>query len=143
MYRAAEASLSRILVQTRSPEHPALLAALRGDYESFAAAEMPRRRALSYPPHGHHAEISLSGPESEVRRAVESRLRPALGPGVAATDPMPLTMPGPNGGRTVWRLLLRGRARTDVAAAAAVVAKAAAATGGKLRARIEMDPEEV
>ena len=115
------------------------------DYESFAAAEMPRRRALGYPPHGHHAEISLSGPESEVRRAVESRLRPALGSGVTATDPMPLVAaPGPDGRRNpVWRLLLRGRSRTDVAAAAAVVAKVAAGTGGKLRARIEMDPEEV
>ena len=141
LYRAAEASRERVLVQTRSPEHPALLAALRGDYESFAAAELPRRHALGYPPYGHHAEISLCGTEAEVRRAVESRLRPALGPGVTATDPMPLTVP--NGGPPVWRLLLRGRARSDVAAAAAVVAKAAAGTGGKLRARIEMDPEEV
>ena len=143
LYRAAEASRERVLAQTRTPEHPALLAALRGDYESFAATELPRRRALGYPPHGHHAEISLSGPEEEVRRAVESRLRPALGPGVTATDPMPLTVSGTDGGRTVWRLLLRGRARAEVAAAAAVVAKAAAGTGGKLRARIEMDPEEV
>lgn len=143
LHRAAEVSRGRVLAQTRSPEHPALLAALRGDYETFAAAELPRRRALGYPPHGHHAEVSLSGPEAEVRRAVESRLRSALGSGVTATDPVPLVMPGPDGGRTVWRLLLRGRSRADVAAAAAVVAKAAAGTGGKLRARIEMDPEEV
>lgn len=143
LYRSAEASWRRILVQTRSPEHPALLAALRGDYESFASAELPRRRALGYPPHGHHAEISLSGPEGEVRRAVESKLRPALGSGVTSTDPMLLTVSGPDGGRSVWRLLLRGRARADVASAAAVVAKVAAGTGGKLRARIEMDPEEV
>jgi primosomal protein N' (replication factor Y) len=142
LYRAAEASRRKLLAQTRSPEHPALRAALRGDYESFAAAELPRRRALGYPPYGHHAEISLTGPEGEVRRAVESKLRPALGPGVTVTDPMPLA-PGPDGGRTVWRLLLRGRVRADVASAASIVAKAAAGTGGKLRARIEMDPEEV
>ena len=143
LYRAAESSRGRILAQTRSPEHPTLLAALRGDYESFAAVEGPRRRSLGYPPYGHAAEISLSGPEEEVRRAVESKLRPAIGPGVTATDPMPLAASGPDGGRTVWRLLLRGRARADVASAAATVARAAAGTGGKLRARIEMDPEEV
>lgn len=142
LYRAAETSRQRLLAQTRTPEHPALLAALRGDYEAFAVAELPRRRALGYPPYGHHAEISLTGPEGEVRRAVESKLRPALGPGVTATDPMPLAS-GPDGGRTVWRLLVRGRARADVASAAGIVAKAAAGTGGKLRARIEMDPEEV
>ncbi|PLS83990.1 MAG: hypothetical protein CYG60_20240 [Actinobacteria bacterium] len=143
LYRAAEASRERILAQTRSPEHPALLAALRGDYDSFAAAELPGRRSLGYPPYGHVAEVSLSGPEGEVRRAVESKLRPAIGPGVTMTDPMPLLASGPDGGRTVWRLLLRGHARADVASAAAVVARAAAGTGGKLRARIEMDPEEV
>ena len=143
LYRAAEASRERVLAQTRSPKHPALLAALRGDYEAFAARELPRRRSLGYPPYGHAAEISLLGPEGEVRRAVESRLRPALGPGVKATDPVPLTASGPDGGRTVWRLLLRGHSRAEVASAAAVVARAAAGTGGKLRARIEMDPEEV
>ena len=143
LYRAAEASREKILAQTRSPEHPVLLAALRGDYDSFAAAALPARRSLGYPPYGHVAEISLSGPEEEVRRAVESKLRPVIGPGVSATDPMPLAASGPDGGRTVWRLLLRGRARADVAAAAAIVAKAAAETGGRLRSRIEMDPEEV
>ena len=143
LYRAAESSRGRILAQTRAPEHATLLAALRGDYESFAAVEGPRRRSLGYPPYGHVAEISLSGPEEEVRRAVESKLRPAIGPGVTATDPMPLAASGPDGGRNVWRLLLRGRARADVASAAAIVARAAAGTGGRLRARIEMDPEEV
>ena len=142
LYRAAEASRERLLVQTRSPEHPALLAALRGDYESFAAMELPRRRTLGYPPYGHVAEISLTGPEGEVRRAVESKLRPALGPEVTATEPVPLP-PGQNGGRTVWRLLLRGRSRAGVASAAAIVARSSAGTGGRLRARIEMDPEEV
>ena len=143
LYRAAEASRENILVQTRSPEHPALLAALRGDYDSFAAMELPRRRSLGYPPYGHVAEISLFGAEAEVRRAVESKLRPALGPEVTATEPVRLTASGPDGERNVWRLLLRGRARTEVASAAAIVAKSAAGTGGKLRARIEMDPEEV
>lgn len=142
IYRAAETSRERLLVQTRSPGHPALLAALRSDYESFVAAELPGRQALGYTPYGHVAEISLTGPEGEVRRAVESKLRPALGPDVKATEIMPLPS-GPDGGRISWRLLLRGRVRTEVASAAAIVARSAAGTGGKLRARIEMDPEEV
>ena len=143
LYRAAEASRENILVQTCSPQHPALLAALRGDYDSFAAMELPRRRSLGYSPYGHVAEISLVGSEAEVRRAVESKLRPALGPEVTATEPMRLAASPSDGGGMVWRLLLRGRARTEVASAAAIVARSAAGTGGKLRARIEMDPEEV
>ena len=40
----------RVLVQTFSPEHPAILAAVRHDYASFARQELPTRAALCYPP---------------------------------------------------------------------------------------------
>lgn len=142
LYTAAEAS-RRLLAQTRSPEHPTLRAALAGDYEAFASAELPRRRALAYPPHGHLARITLTGPESEVRRAVESVLRPALEPGIELTGPSPV--PGNAGAdvETCWRLLLRGRRRGKVAAVAALVARRVAGGRGGLRARVEVDPEEV
>ncbi len=139
LYGAAEASRARLLVQTRSPEHHALRAALRGDYEAFAAVELPKRRALGYPPHAHLAEVTFEGSEEEVRGAVESRLRPALGTGVEMLDPAPF--PG-DGGRPVWRVLLRSRERAELAKGAALVARSAAQTRGRLKARIEMDPEE-
>ncbi len=40
-----------VLVQTRSPGHPALVAAAAHDYEGFAAQELAARRAPAYPPH--------------------------------------------------------------------------------------------
>jgi primosomal protein N' (replication factor Y) len=146
LYGAAEASRNRLLVQTRSPEHYVLRAALRGDYEAFAAAELPKRRALGYPPHVHLAEITFEGSEEAVRRAVESRLRPALGSEVELLDPVPLAAPFPRGGeRSAWRVLLRSRKRAAVAEAAALAARLAAETRGwgRLKAHINMDPEEV
>ncbi len=151
LYGAAEASRSRLLAQTRSPEHPVLRAALAGDYEAFAAAELPRRRALGYPPHGHLAKITLTGPERAVRRAVESGLRPALEPGIELTGPSPVpanganvkAKTGANAETTSWRLLLRARGRESVAAAAALVARRVAERCGGLRVRVEVDPEEV
>jgi primosomal protein N' (replication factor Y) (superfamily II helicase) len=140
LYGAAEASSARLLVQTRSPEHHALRAALRGDYEAFAAKELPKRRALGYPPHAHLAEVTFEGSEEAVRRAVESRLRPALASGVELLDPVPLAG---DGGRPVWRVLLRSRKRGALAEAAALVARLAARSRGRLEARINMDPEEV
>lgn len=142
LYGAAEASRDWLLVQTRSPEHHALRTALRGDYEAFAATELPKRRALGYPPHAHLAEVTFEGSEEAVRRAVESRLRPALRDTVQMLDPVPF--PG-DGGRTVWRVLLRSRKRAAVAEAASLVANEAAGARGRdaLKAHINMDPEEV
>jgi primosomal protein N' (replication factor Y) len=142
LYRAAELSRSRLLVQTRSPEHHVLQAALRGDYDAFAAAELPKRRRLRYEPHAHLAEVVFEGTEETVQRAVESRLRPALENGVEMLDPV--SVPG-DGGRPVWRVLLRSRKRGALAKTAALVGRLAAETRGRggLKARINMDPEEV
>jgi primosomal protein N' (replication factor Y) len=144
LYGAAEASRERLLVQTRSPEHHVLRAALRGDYEAYAAAELPKRRALGYPPYAHLAEVVFEGTEEAVRHAVESRLRPSLREsGVEMLDPAPFS----EGGRTVWRVLLRSRGRAALAKAATLVARLSAEARGRghggLKARINMDPEEV
>ena len=40
----------RVLVQTFSPDHPAIQAAVRHDYAAFAAGELPMREMLRYPP---------------------------------------------------------------------------------------------
>ena len=143
LYAAAQASRDRVLIQTRQPEHHVLQAALRGDYEAFAASELPKRRSLGYPPHAHLAQITLEGSKETVRRTVESRLRPILGDGVEMLDPVPF--PG-DGVGTAWRVLLKSRKRGALAEAAALVARIAAETrggGSGLKARIDMDPEEV
>ena len=143
LYGAAQASRGRLLVQTRAPEDPILHAALRGDYEAFAARELPKRRKLRYPPHSHLAEVVFEGPEEAVRRAVESRLRPALGNGVEMLDPAPFPRSAEDGGSPVWRALLRSRRRVALARAAALVSRLAAEDRSGLQARVNMDPEEV
>ncbi|TKJ39661.1 hypothetical protein CEE36_10205, partial [candidate division TA06 bacterium B3_TA06] len=42
---------SRLVIQTFRPRNRLLLWALRGDYESFFASEVRRRRELGYPPY--------------------------------------------------------------------------------------------
>ena len=138
-YRAAESASGLLLVQTRLPEHYALRAGVRGDYDAFAEAELPRLRSLAYPPFGHVASLTFGGSESAVMGAVESRLRPALGPEVEMSPPVPL---GRAGERSSWRVLLRSRGRSAVARAAAGAARAAARTHG-LTVRVELDLEEV
>lgn len=90
------------------------------------------------------AEVVFEGPESLVRRAVESRLRPVVsGPETEMLDPAPFS----EGGRRVWRVLLRSRRRAGLAKAATLIARLAAEVRNRsndgVKVRINMDPEEV
>jgi primosomal protein N' (replication factor Y) len=54
----------RVLVQTFSPDHYAILAAIDHDYARFAAAELPSRKAHMYPPFASLIRFIVRG-ESE------------------------------------------------------------------------------
>jgi primosomal protein N' (replication factor Y) (superfamily II helicase) len=54
-----------VIVQTRSPEHPAIQCALRTDYEGFFRHEMEMRRAGFYPPCSHLVVITVRGFSAE------------------------------------------------------------------------------
>ncbi|MGH3146723.1 MAG: hypothetical protein ACRDTR_13085, partial [Rubrobacter sp.] len=138
LYGAAEAAREMLLVQTRVPEHYALRAGVRGDYESFAAVELPRLRDLGYPPFAHLSSLTFEGPEAAVRHAVESRLRPALEQGVE----MSALVPAGRAGVPAWQVLLRSPDRLLVARSGTLATRLAAGTRG-LKARVEVDPEEV
>ena len=72
----------RVLVQTFSPDHPAIVAATQHDYAAFAAGELPVREALSYPPFGAMVRIVVRGENGAVALAcaegIAQRLRAAL-----------------------------------------------------------------
>jgi primosomal protein N' (replication factor Y) len=59
----------RVLVQTFSPDHPAIQAATRHDFAAFAAGELPVRRMFRYPPFTAMIRLVIRGPA--VRPAAE------------------------------------------------------------------------
>lgn len=59
----------RVIVQTFSPEHPAIQAASHHDYQTFAETEMLQRRKYDYPPLGSVARIIIRGPVEETTEA--------------------------------------------------------------------------
>ena len=73
----------RVLVQTFSPEHPAIVAAVRHDYIAFAAGELPARERLAYPPFAAMIRVVVRGPAEavcgEFAQTLAERLREALG----------------------------------------------------------------
>ena len=53
----------QVLVQTFSPEHPAIVAASRHDFAGFASQELQKRSQFGYPPFGCLARIIVRAPE--------------------------------------------------------------------------------
>jgi primosomal protein N' (replication factor Y) (superfamily II helicase) len=69
----------RVLVQTFSPEHPAILAALRHDYEMFAHNELPNREEYGYPPFASMVRLVVRGPVETMAEAFADDLAERLG----------------------------------------------------------------
>jgi primosomal protein N' (replication factor Y) len=55
-----------VVVQTFSPDHPALQAASKHDYETFAAAELQVREEFQYPPISSMIRLVVRGPVAPV-----------------------------------------------------------------------------
>ncbi len=72
----------RVLVQTFSPDHPAIRAAVRHDFAAFAAGELPIREQLRYPPYASMVRLVVRGPVEAVAAQfalhVAQRLRAAV-----------------------------------------------------------------
>lgn len=107
--RAGRADLpGRVILQTYSPDHPAITFALAQDFEGFAASELPFREGLGYPP---FTALSLYRAEAETareaREALEQFRQRLSVPGLRVLGPLEAPVPRV---RDRWRmhLLLKG-----------------------------------
>ncbi|MBI1753618.1 MAG: primosomal protein N' [Acidobacteria bacterium] len=98
----------RVILQTYSPDHPAISFALAQDFEGFAASELPFREGLGYPP---FTALSLYRAEAdslaEARQALEGFRQRLSVPGLRVLGPLEAPVPRI---RDRWRmhLLLKG-----------------------------------
>lgn len=68
----------QVIVQTFSPDHPAIIAASHHDFVGFAEGEMIQRRKFDYPPLGSVARIIIRGPQEDTTEAFAEKLRDSL-----------------------------------------------------------------
>jgi len=67
--RAGRAELpGRVILQTYSPDHPAIVHAVAQNFESFADSELPYRSALGYPPYTAMALFKSEGDDPVTAR---------------------------------------------------------------------------
>ena len=64
----------RVMVQTFNPDHPAIMAATKHDYQSFADAELVHRKEFSYPPFGYLARFVIRGPKEAMVREISETM---------------------------------------------------------------------
>lgn len=100
----------RVVLQTYSPRHPALLAAVHQEYGPFFEKEMRAREELGYPPTNHFISLTvLSRNEDKSLRVCEHLarlLRPHLTGGDEILGPAPPSINRIRG-RYRWQLLLK------------------------------------
>jgi len=86
----------RVLVQTFSPDHPAIQAAVHHDYAAFAAGELPLREMLAYPPYSTMIRVVIRGPIEKVTAEFADHLAARLREELAArTAPARVLGPAP------------------------------------------------
>jgi primosomal protein N' (replication factor Y) (superfamily II helicase) len=89
----------RVLVQTLSPDTPAIVAAVRHDLAAFARDELPHREALGYPPYASMVRLVIRGKTERSAKALAEELAARLGaqlegatPAVRILGPAPAPM---------------------------------------------------
>ena len=77
----------RVFVQTFSPEHPAIQAAMGHDYQTFATRELLDRQEHGYPPITKMTRIIVRGPDEKMTEAFADQLGERLRGAVEKTSP--------------------------------------------------------
>ncbi|MDI7277841.1 MAG: primosomal protein N', partial [Anaerolineae bacterium] len=104
----------RVIVQTYTPEHYAIRAASRHDYEGFLRQELPFRRRHGYPPFARLVRLVYADEDASRARQRAAELAEMVGehirglglPGVEVIGPAPCPLRRLHG-RWRWQLILR------------------------------------
>jgi primosomal protein N' (replication factor Y) len=133
----------RVIVQTYAPDHPAIAAVARHDYQGFVRDELAERRTADYPPFARMIALRLDARDAaEARagaRAAAEAARAAGGPAVTVRGPAEAPLSRLRG-RTRWQVWLSSHDRPRLVAAARAAA-ATARSGTDLRLSVDVDPQ--
>ena len=134
-----------VLVQTCTPDHPAIAAAARYDAGGFMRAELAQRREARYPPFTRLATLLFTGPdETAVERAADACAAEigdeAERAGVTLLGPAPQALARLRG-RYRWHLLLK--CESGRAVSRGLEWAESGRRPGAVRVQADVDPSEV
>jgi len=138
-----------VLVQTCTPDHPAVAAAVLGDDAAFVDREMAERKEAGYPPFQRLVSLLFSGKDAGQVEAVAIR-HAELAREVAEAEAVTVLGPAPQAlarlrGQHRWHVLLKGRDARRLRVVARHALDAAAIKPGprSVRVMIDVDPVDV
>ena len=143
--RAGRADLEgNIVIQTVTPEHPAIVHAARHDFEAFARTEMVARQELGYPPFGRLIRVVVDDEDEARTRETIGAIAEALLANVAS-DTVSVLGPAPapvalQRGRHRHHLLIKAVGSGTSLALARTILAELAAKSGRTRVAIDVDP---
>ena len=130
----------KVLIQTRTPDHPAVAFAASHDVAGFVEQEMVLRQELNYPPFSRLALVRIDAvQESHAQGAAErlARLARKEGQGAEILGPAPAPLLRLRN-RYRYRFLVRSNDRAALRAALLAVARAP--SDRQVRVAIDVDP---
>ncbi len=135
----------RVIIQSYKPEHPAIAAAARHDYEGFVREELLSRRETDYPPYSRIVVVRVDAQDEAAARtaaaAAAEAARQASGGLVRVAGPADAPLARLRG-RSRVQVWLYAHDRQALAATARAAARAAR-PGGDLRVAVDVDPQSV
>jgi primosomal protein N' (replication factor Y) len=106
---------SSVVVQTSNPDHYSLRYAAAGDYEGFFAAELPSRKAFSFPPFAELAVLTRTDSDDGRAAASAREAAEALASGLLKEEIAGIRVMGPSPafihrlrGEYRWQVTLKG-----------------------------------
>lgn len=108
----------KVLIQTYTPEHPAIQAAAQGDSRGFAAKELAERKLLDYPPYCYLMKLSTSAKTADtaekrslaMAEKIKDQNLSLLGPAPAFHEQ--------SGGQFHWQIIVKSYDRRNLQAVA-------------------------
>jgi primosomal protein N' (replication factor Y) len=106
---------ARVIVQTSNPEHYSLRCAATGDYEGFYAAELPARKAFTFPPFADLAVLTRTDADDERAASSAREAAEAIATGLLTDGVEGIRVMGPSPafihrlrGEYRWQVTLKG-----------------------------------
>ncbi len=112
----------KVIIQTYSPDHPAIVAAANSSFDEFTEAELAQRKLLKYPPYIYLAKLTLSAKSADKASQEAHKLADQLKrqPEIEVLGPAPAYREQ-FGGKFHWQLILKSPRRSSLVAAAQTI----------------------
>jgi primosomal protein N' (replication factor Y) len=98
------------VIQTYRPDHPAIAAGIKRDWQAFYRSELEARRSSGFPPFRFAAKITCRKPSDRAAEKALAGIVAELPPGVRSLGPGP-AMHAKSGSSRIWNLILLSSSR--------------------------------